>query len=181
LLATNRAAEPVLGDIAGLGRDVPGVTRAPTAAPRPTVDLRPYLQPQLNDGSLQVRDVPQGQAVIMQGDGLFPSGRADVRPDRVPLLLAIADALNQVPGRVQVTGHTDNVPMSVLGRYKSNWDLSQARADAVVQILSTRVASERFAADGVADTEPVADNATPDGRSRNRRVEITLSAQAGRQ
>jgi len=117
----------------------------------------------------------------MAGDGLFSSGRADVRPERVPLLVAIADALNKVPGRVVVTGHTDNVPMSVLGRYKSNWDLSQARADAVLQILGTRVTADRLAADGVADTQPVASNDTADGRSRNRRVEIMLMGQAGRQ
>jgi type VI secretion system protein ImpK len=104
-----------------------------------------------------------------------------VRPDRVPLLLTIADALNKVPGRVTITGHSDNVPTSVLGRYKSNWDLSQARADAVMQIIGTRVAGDRLSADGVADTQPIAANDTADGRSRNRRVEITLQPQAGRQ
>jgi type VI secretion system protein ImpK len=128
-----------------------------------------------------VKDVAQGQVVTMAGDGLFASGRAEVRAERVQLLLAIADALNRVPGRVRITGHSDNVPMSVFGRYKSNWDLSQARADAVLQVLGTRVSTDRLSADGVAETQPVADNGTPDGRSRNRRVEITLLAQAGRQ
>ena len=113
--------------------------------------------------------------------GLFSSGRADVQPDRVPLLVAIADALNKVPGRVLITGHTDNVPMSVFGRYKSNWDLSQARADAVEQILATRVQADRLVSEGVADTQPLVSNDTAAGRSRNRRVEIMLQAQAGRQ
>jgi type VI secretion system protein ImpK len=181
LVAASRAAEPVLTQVAALGRsDVPRA--APVAAPaRPSVDLRPFLQTQIADRSLAVEDVAQGQVVTMAGDGLFSSGRADVRPERVPLLLAIADALNEVPGRVLITGHSDNVPMSVLGRYKSNWDLSQARAEAVLQILGTRVTGDRLVADGVADTQPVDSNDTAEGRSRNRRVEITLTAQAGRQ
>ena len=182
LVAASRAAEPVLTQVAALGRsDAPRAAQPATVPTRPSVDLRPYLQAQIADRSLAVEDVAQGQVVTMAGDGLFSSGRADVRPERAPLLLAIADALNKVPGRVVVTGHTDNVPMSVLGRYKSNWDLSQARAEAVLQILGTRVTGDRLAADGVADTQPVASNDTADGRSRNRRVEIMLMAQAGRQ
>jgi type VI secretion system protein ImpK len=179
LVATNRATEPVLASIAALGGQAVAAERVVTVAP--AADLRQYLQAQIRDGSLAVTDGPQGQVVTMAGDGLFSSGRADVRAERGPLLLAIADALNKVPGRVLITGHTDNVPMSVFGRYKSNWDLSQARAEAVLQILSARVAQERLVADGVADTQPVAANDSPEGRSRNRRVEITLMAQAGRQ
>ena len=181
LVAANRAAEPVLAAIAALGRDGTAVAAERVVVAPPAADLRQYLQDQLREGTLQVTDGAQGQVVTMAGDGLFSSGRADVRPERVSLLLAIADALNRVPGRVLITGHTDNVPMSVFGRYKSNWDLSQARAEAVLQILGTRVTADRVQADGVADTQPVAPNDSADGRSRNRRVEITLLAQAGRQ
>ncbi|HEX5046096.1 MAG TPA: type IVB secretion system protein IcmH/DotU [Gammaproteobacteria bacterium] len=177
LVAANRAAEPVLTAVAALGR---GSQPAAPAAPRPpSADLRQFLQPQIADRTVEVNDVAQGQVVTMAGDGLFASGRAEVRAERMQLLLAIADALNRVPGGVRITGHTDNVPMSVFGRYKSNWDLSQARADAVLQVLATRVPGDRLSADGVAETQPVADNGTPEGRSRNRRVEITLLAQAG--
>lgn len=179
LVAANRAAEPVLASIAALGGEA--VAAKPVIVAPPAADLRQYLEAEIRGGALAVADGPQGQIVTMAGDGLFSSGRADVRDERVPLLLAIADALNKVPGRVLITGHTDNVPMSVFGRYKSNWDLSQARAEAVAQILSTRVAQERLVADGVADTQPVSANDSADGRSRNRRVEITLMAQAGRQ
>jgi type VI secretion system protein ImpK len=179
LVATNRATEPVLASIAALGGEAVAAERVVVAPP--AADLRQYLQAEIRDGALAIADGAQGQVVTMAGDGLFSSGRADVREERVPLLLAIADALNKVPGRVVITGHTDNVPMSVFGRYKSNWDLSQARAEAVLQILSARVAQDRLGADGVADTQPVAANDSADGRSRNRRVEITLLAQAGRQ
>jgi type VI secretion system protein ImpK len=179
LVAANRATEPVLASIAALGGEAVAAERVIVAPP--AADLRQYLQAEIRDGALAIADGAQGQVVTMAGDGLFSSGRADVRQERVPLLLAIADALNKVPGRVLITGHTDNVPMSVFGRYKSNWDLSQARAEAVLQILSTRVAPDRLVADGVADTQPVGPNDTAEARSRNRRVEITLQAQAGRQ
>ena len=178
LVATNRATEPVLASITALGGEV---VAAPVKIAPPAADLRQYLQAEIRDGSLAVADGPQGQVVTMAGDGLFSSGRADVRDERVPLLLAIADALNKVPGRVHITGHTDSVPMSVFGRYKTNWDLSQARAEGVLQILSTRVAQDRLDAEGLADTKPIADNGSAEGRARNRRVEITLMAQAGRQ
>lgn len=179
LVAANRASEPVLTAVAALGRESPQPAAA--APPAPSLDLRQFLQTEIAERTVDVKDVAQGQVVTMAGDGLFASGRAEVRAERVQLLLAIADALNRVPGRVRITGHSDNVPMSVFGRYKSNWDLSQARADAVLQVLGTRVSTDRLSADGVAETQPVADNGTPDGRSRNRRVEITLLAQAGRQ
>ena len=110
----------------------------------------------------------------------FASGSAEVRRDSVPLLMAIADALNQVPGQVVVTGHTDNVPMRSL-RYPSNWVLSEARANAVSQILASRVAPGRMSAQGLADTQPVAANDTAVNRSLNRRVEFTLTAGASRQ
>jgi len=182
LFAVNRMSDPVLADMSILGRNIASLDRgrAVTVAPRPTVDLRPYLQPQLGDRSLEVTDVPQGQVVTMAGDGLFSSGRADVQAGQVPLLLAIGDALNQVPGQVVVTGHTDNVPIRS-ARYPSNWNLSEARANAVLQIVATRVSPERLQADGAADTQNIASNDTPADRARNRRVEIMLLAQAGRQ
>lgn len=182
LTATSRAAEPAMREISLLGRRA-GI--APVAAPVETVapraDLRPYLARELADGLLEIRDTADGQIVRLGGDGLFSSGRAEVQAERVPLLLAIADALNAVPGNVVVTGHTDNVPMSAFARYKSNWDLSQARAEAVAQILRTRVASSRLVVEGVADTQPLAPNDTAEGRSRNRRVEILLVPPVGRQ
>jgi type VI secretion system protein ImpK len=94
--------------------------------------------------------------------------------------MAIADALNQVPGQVVISGHTDNVPIRSM-RYPSNWVLSEARANAVRQILASRVAPERITAQGLADTQPVATNNTPENRALNRRVEITLTAGASRQ
>ena len=75
-----------------------------------------------------------------------------------------------------ITGHTDNQPIRTL-RYPSNWHLSQDRADAVKAELAKTVKPDRLRAEGRADSESVADNATPAGRTKNRRVEVTLFVQ----
>ena len=91
-----------------------------------------------------------------------------------PLLRRIGQALGEVQGRVLVVGHTDSIPIRTL-RFPSNWHLSQERADAVLALLSAELGSaQRLKAEGRADTEPVAPNDTPEGRARNRRVEVTL-------
>jgi len=91
-----------------------------------------------------------------------------------PLLARIAAGLQATPGTVLITGHTDNQPIRTL-RYPSNWHLSQDRANAVKALLGdSGVKPERMRAEGKADGEPVESNATPAGRARNRRVEITL-------
>jgi len=180
LLAVSSSANPVQAELAALGRNVPPLVRDRVFTPAPASDLRDYLQNEIRAGLVQVTDVNRGQVVTMGGDGLFASGRSEVRTDSAPLLMAIADALNQVPGQVVVSGHTDNVPIRSM-RYPSNWVLSEERANAVRQILASRVAPERMTAQGLADTEPVAPNDSAANRALNRRVEITLTAGASRQ
>jgi len=90
------------------------------------------------------------------------------------LLGRIADELARLPGQILVTGHTDNQPIRSL-RYPSNWNLSNDRAQSVMGILSAKIKSERIRSEGLADTQPVSENASPAGRAKNRRVEITLT------
>jgi type VI secretion system protein ImpK len=104
---------------------------------------------------------------------LFESGRAEIAPSEKPLVESVARALQQLTGRVLVTGHTDNVPIRTL-RFPSNWQLSKSRAEAVRALLAQTVAPERLTAEGRADTQPLVPNDTPEHRARNRRVEITL-------
>lgn len=181
LIAANRASEPVLADLSVIGRNLASLDsdRVQTT-PAPGVDLRPYLRTEIESGRLQVSSDPRGQLVTIAGDGLFASGRANVEAQYVPLIQAIGNALDQVPGQVVVTGHTDNVPASGFGRYKTNWDLSEARAMAVLDIIASRVDPARLRAEGVGDTQPLVANDSDANRARNRRVEILLQAQAGR-
>jgi type VI secretion system protein ImpK len=175
LMAINSSSNPALAEISALGRNVPPLVRDRVyqAPVRQGAGLRDYLQNEINAGLVDVRDVQQGEVVIIGGDGLFASGSAEVRSDSVPVLLAIADALGKVTGTVRITGHTDSVPMRSM-RYPSNWHLSEARANAVQQILTTRVAGDRLNSQGMADTVPVAPNDSAANRAQNRRVEIML-------
>jgi chemotaxis protein MotB len=105
---------------------------------------------------------------------LFDSGEAAVKPPGRTLLSRIARLLGTDTHAIAVEGHTDSVPIST-HRYPSNWELSTARASAVVRALAaTGVAERRFEAAGYSQLHPIDDNSTPEGRTRNRRVEVVL-------
>jgi type VI secretion system protein ImpK len=148
---------------------------APAAPPPPR--LAALLKSDIDAGALEVRDLPDRSIVTLRGDGVFDAGSADVAAKAQPLFERIGAALNQVPGPVIIAGHTDNQPIRSL-RFPSNWHLSRDRAASVKALLGAAVKPERLTAEGRADTEPVADNSSPEGRARNRRVEITLFATA---
>jgi len=173
-LSLSSASDAVASQIAALR------VAAPSRQPKPALEprLAPFLAEEIRRGLVAVDDRNDRSVVTILGDGLFKLGDVAVGAADQGLLLRVADALDRVPGQVDVIGHTDNVPIRSL-RFASNWDLSRARAESVTKLLSTRVASGRFRADGRADTEPVAENDTPQGRARNRRVEITLYVPAG--
>jgi type VI secretion system protein ImpK len=106
---------------------------------------------------------------------MFPSGSADVVPAFLPLLQRIGEALNSEGGAVQVVGHTDNQRIRSV-KFPSNFELSLARAKAVLAVIKQKVTdSSRLAADGRADSEPIASNSTSEGREQNRRIEVVLT------
>ena len=107
---------------------------------------------------------------------LFPSGSAVVNPKGVDALSKLAAVLNlNSDVAVNIEGHTDSIP--IRGRYQDNWDLSTARANSIVRILTNnyKVDPTRIVSSGHSYYEPVASNATPEGRAKNRRTEIILS------
>lgn len=110
---------------------------------------------------------------------LFDSGEAELKPDGQAVLLKIAAFLAQHPElKIHVIGHTDNVPIrgNARSRFPTNWELSTARALAAVRFLTERagVDPRRLGAVGYGEYRPVADNSTPEGRARNRRIAITI-------
>lgn len=143
------------------------------AVPAPAPRLATFLAKEIAAGLVAVSDERNKSVVTIRGDGLFEPGSTIVSPRYVPLIEQIAVALNSVPGKVQVIGHTDNQPIRT-ARFPSNWHLSEERARMVLRLLSQAVPAERLTAEGRADGEPIADNTSADGRSRNRRIEITL-------
>jgi chemotaxis protein MotB len=114
--------------------------------------------------------------VSLQENLLFPSGSAVVNPKGKEALGKLAEVLNTNPEiTVDIEGHTDSIP--IRGRYKDNWDLSTARATAIVRILTIdyKVDPVRVVASGHSLYDPVQPNSTTEGRAQNRRTEIILS------
>lgn len=172
-------AEVVFNHIQALGEISMPALEQPALPPR--IVERPRLASLLADdikgGRAVVQDSADRSVVTLRGDQIFASGSATVIDDLQPLLLRIAEAIGQVKGQVRVTGHSDNQPIASL-RFPSNWALSHARAVQVRQLLAAHTGQpERFTAEGRSDTEPLASNASPAGRTKNRRVEITVMAE----
>ncbi len=106
---------------------------------------------------------------------LFATGRADLRPEGRELLDTLVPLLRQDAHAIAVEGHTDNVPIAT-ALFPSNWELSAGRATTVVRhLIGQGVAATQLRAIGYADTRPLDENATEEGRARNRRVSIVIS------
>lgn len=120
--------------------------------------------------------VEENRVVIRFPDkAAFPSGSRDMSNAITPALDRIANILRETQGDIQVSGHTDDAPIST-ALFRSNWDLSTARAVSVVHYLVNRahIDPARIAARGFADSRPLATNSTPENRAVNRRVEISV-------
>ncbi|MDQ0588662.1 DotU family type VI secretion system protein [Variovorax paradoxus] len=153
---------------------LPQTQRAVAVAAAPQPRLQRFLEPEIRDGLLTVRDEADRSVVVLRGDGLFASGSDRVLDRYAPVLARVADALNSVEGNVLVSGFSDDQPIRSV-RFPSNWQLSQARADAVKKMIATRVTRpERLRAEGRGDADPLVPNDSPANRARNRRVEVTL-------
>ncbi|MDR0702304.1 MAG: DotU family type VI secretion system protein [Azoarcus sp.] len=152
--------------------------------PSVAVTLRRFLAREIAEGLVDVSEKPDRCVVTLKektgGGGLFESGGIEIRLPYQEVLKRIAEALREVKGNVLVSGYTDNQPIRSL-RFPSNWELSQARAETVKGLLDGYSGQTgRIRAEGRGEADPVANNATPEGRARNRRVEIAvlLSARA---
>lgn len=136
--------------------------------------LRQFLEPEIREGLVEVIDQADRSTIILRGDGLFDPASTNVKPRYVQVIERVAIALNEVPGRVVVYGYTDTSPIRT-ARFPSNWHLSQERAQSVSEMLVRTVRdSTRVRAEGRGEADPVATNATSEGKARNRRVEIIL-------
>lgn len=133
------------------------------------------LEPAIADGRINVSEEQRRIVIRVEERGSFSSGSAELTWEFEGLLLDMAKVLADIPGRLTVEGHTDNVPIRT-DRFYSNWDLSAARAAAVANVLLARdhVLPTRLSVTGLADTEPRVPNNSADNRAKNRRVEIII-------
>jgi len=142
-------------------------------------ELSKSLQDEISKGNITIQQVRDRLTINMVDRVLFDSGQAQVKPAGAKVLKQVSDVLKTVTDKqIRIEGHTDNVPISskLQDRYKTNWELSTARATTVVRFLIDHGSVDRqyLSAVGYADTQPLASNDTEEGRSSNRRIEIVL-------
>lgn len=122
----------------------------------------------------EVKQTEEKVTIVLKEPILFDSGRAELKPAAANILQEISAELKQLSNPIVIEGHTDNVPIRG-GHYKSNWELSMARAYAVIRFFEAAgVDPKRMAGVGYGEHRPAADNATPEGKAMNRRIGIDL-------
>lgn len=147
---------------------------------RAKAELEKRLADEINDKQVKVDMMAKGLVITFVSEVLFDSGKADLRKDSAPKLDKVVSVLNTTVSdlNVGVEGHTDNQPIKRSG-WKSNWELSTARALSVLHFLSEKGVTEpRLAATGYGEYKPVASNDDKVGRQKNRRVEIVILPKA---
>jgi chemotaxis protein MotB len=137
--------------------------------------LSAELEEEIKQGKVEVSMTPRGIVVSLKQAAFFPSGTDAVDLATMPTLAKVAGALKAISNPVRIEGHTDSIPIHT-AKYRTNWELSAARSIAMMEVLSSHfeISPQRLAIVGYADTVPVADNATPEGRARNRRVDLVI-------
>ena len=138
--------------------------------------LRADLSDEIAAGLAEVERDGDKIIVRLASQGSFTSGSSSLRQAFTPTLTRLGNSLAQYPGSVMVEGHTDDVPVAFSERFKSNWDLSAARAASIADFLltSTNLEGGNVQIAGFADTRPLDTNDTPTGRARNRRIEVIV-------
>ena len=163
------------GSQASTKQDDPGVK----AELAPSLQyLTRVLQTEIDKGQIAVHLEPRGLVVSLRQAAFFPSGGDTIAPETFHSLEKIGATIHELPNKVHLEGHTDSVPIHT-ARFRSNWDLSAARAIAMLELLTTRfgLPPQRLAVAGYADSAPVDSNDTEEGRAHNRRVDIVILAQ----
>ena len=129
----------------------------------------------IKEGLITIKSNPTGLTLTLSESLLFQSGKADIQSDGLIVLDSISNIIRGINKAITIDGHTDSHPIRTF-RYESNWHLSSARALAVGYMLISKGLPEKdlsFRCFGA--MKPVAENSTPEGRAKNRRVEITIS------
>jgi len=127
------------------------------------------------DGSLSIKANDLWIEVEIKSKILFGSGQARPQFEAADVMSKVADIVKQYPNPIHVEGFTDNIPIDN-EIYPSNWELSTSRAAAIVRLLANNgVGADRLAAVGYGEHQPIADNATEEGRLKNRRVVLVIS------
>jgi chemotaxis protein MotB len=142
----------------------------------PSLDrLNKELEAEVREGKIEIRMEPRGLVISLRQSAFFSSGTDSLDQSNLPIIRKLAELIATLPNSIQLEGHTDSIPIHN-GRFKSNWELSCARAIAVLETFcgTFQLSRTRFSVVGRADTLPIDSNETPDGRARNRRVDVVI-------
>lgn len=140
-----------------------------------TEELQEMLNEEIEDGLLEVEREGVKIIIRIQEKGSFPSGKANLNPGFFEVISKITDVVADTPGKIVVAGHTDNIPIST-NRFRSNWELSSARAVTVVHAMksTSTIDDNRILIEGHADSNPLVSNDSRENRAKNRRVELII-------
>ncbi|MGV8986887.1 MAG: type IVB secretion system protein IcmH/DotU [Cypionkella sp.] len=174
----------VLADIATVDTGIPPtlLRRAPPPPPPPpqkadvdkVAQLSSFLAPEIKAGTVAVLTQGNTVDVRLQGSAMFASGSDQLSKEYTDIVGRVGEALKSEKGHIVVAGYSDSTPVGS-GRFKSNMELSQARADAVLNMILPLVGDpSRIIAEGHGEKDPIADNKTREGRAANRRIEILV-------
>ena len=145
-------------------------------------ELQAVLQEEVKGGAVRITEDGRGLTVSLSEVGFFDPGSAVMKPKALEILDRIAEKVRALPASLRVEGHTDNIPIHT-AMFPSNWELSTARATHVLQYLlaNAQIQPTRLSAVGYGEHKPIADNASGEGRSANRRVDLVILGAAAQQ
>ena len=138
--------------------------------------IRAELSNEIQNGLAEVEKEGDKVIIRLAEQGSFESGSANLKSQFKTLLKSVGNTVSSSKGEIRIEGHTDNVPVIANAKFKSNWDLSGARAGSVADYLidSSNIKQGRISVQGFADTKPIQSNDSASGRSKNRRIEIIV-------
>ena len=140
--------------------------------------LSKELAAEIKDGKIEVKIEARGLVISLKQNTFFPSGEDAIEPKTYSIIDKIGQRINEMGNPVRLEGHTDSQPIHT-ERFPSNWQLSSARAYAMLHLLVNRchVPEKRVCIAAYADTVPADTNDTPEGRTHNRRVDVVILSQ----
>ena len=140
-------------------------------------ELKVALKQEIGQGLVDVEREEDKVIITVGSGGAFASGSADLTPEAIEIMNRIAEVNAEGNSDIKVSGHTDDVPLIFGSNYRDNWDLAAARSASVVQAFASNgvISEERLEAISYGESRPVESNETPDGRAKNRRIEIEIN------
>lgn len=175
LVMLNQKSDPIAIKAASVASNLQPIVRNNRPIKRTThlSYIRDQLKHDITQNNLSVDDISGGVRIIVFGSKLFKPSTAQLTTQREITVANIISALKNTPGFIQITGHTDDIPIRTL-QFPSNWELSSKRANSIVKLFQTHLPDREIVGEGVADSAPLVPNNSRENRAINRRIEINL-------